>query len=246
MLPLLPVAVLETPHWRVNFRSETYNPELIPSLEKCFQIIEQTKLSLRGWDYPHLSGRPNERGRGSNWVASWSDFGCRNEYWRLYQSGQFIHLFSIEEATNPDWRKELQAMSKSHLGWGSLKEQDWSAVPGFISIRNFLYTVTEIFEFAARLCEKGIYGETFTISIELRRIKGLVLTAERLRPMHNYYAVTENELLKNWTVKREDLLAESSANSLAAVLWFFERFGWAHPPLQTLRKDQDDFVKGRI
>ena len=246
MQPLLPVPTLETPHWRVNLRPETYYPELIPSLEKCYQLIEQTKLSLRGWDYPHVSGRNNERGRGSNWVSSWSEFRGRNEYWRLYQSGQFLHLFSIEEATHPNWRNELQAISKSHLGWGYLKDYDWSAVPGFISIRNFLYTVTEIFEFAARLCEKEIYKETVTISIELKKIKGFVLAAEMLRPMHNYYVASENEFSKSYKVKREDLLAESAANSLAAVVWFFERFGWEHPPLQTLRKDQDDFVKGRV
>lgn len=178
----LPVPVLETPRWRVNVRPESYNAELISSLAECFQIVEQTKLSLRGWDYPHLSHRANERGQGSNWVASWSEFGGRNEYWRLYQSGQFLHLFSVEEATNPEWRKELQAITKSHLGWGSLKEFDWSAVPGFISIRNFLYTITEIFEFAARLCERGLYKDAVAISIELKDIKGFVLTAESCVP----------------------------------------------------------------
>lgn len=246
MQPLLPVPVLETPHWRVNFRLDAYDEELIPSLAKCFQLIEQTKLSLRGWDYPHLSGRANERAQGSNWVASWSAFSGRNEYWRLYQSGQFLHLFSIEEATNPEWRRELQARAQSHLSWGSLKETDWSAVPGFISINNFIYTVTEIFEFAARLCEKEIYKQTVTISIELKDIKGFVLTADKMRAWHNYYAATESVLGKSWDIKREDLIAESAANALKAVLWFFERFGWMNPSLQTLRKDQDDFLKSRV
>lgn len=64
--------------------------------------------------------------------------------------------------------------------------------------------------------------------------------------MHNYYAATENEFLGSWTMKHEDLLAESAATALTVVLWFFERFGWMTPPLQTLRRDQDDFLKGRV
>jgi len=89
----LPVPVFNAPYWRVNFRPNLYSDELIPSLGKCYEIIEKTKLSLRGWDYPHLSRRDTQKGQGANWVSSWSDFMGHNEYWRLYQSGQFFTSF---------------------------------------------------------------------------------------------------------------------------------------------------------
>ena len=95
----LPVPVLEGPHWRVNLRPSEYLPELIPTLSQCFEIIQQTKVHLRGWDYPHLSTRNTERASGSNWIASWTPFMNHNEYWRFYQSGQFLHLFSVREIT---------------------------------------------------------------------------------------------------------------------------------------------------
>jgi hypothetical protein len=241
----LPVPVLDAPHWRVNFRPEEYNPEMIPSLSQCLQIIEQARVRLRGWDYPHLSHRDTERGRGSNWIASWSDFMGQLEYWRLYQSGQFLHLFSVAEATRPGARKELEAQTKGHLGWGDLKDLDWSAIPGFISLINFLYTVTEIFEFAARLSETGLYQGSLNISIGLKGIKGFVLTTEFSRAWYNYYAASEDVLSKTWQIDSKDLLAESAARSLDAVQWFFERFGWMSPPLETLRTDQVNFLKGR-
>src|ERR1700693_4619104 len=97
MTTSLPVPVLEVPHWRVNVRPATYKAERIPSLSSCFDIVRKTKVSLRGWDYPHLSNRTNEQGIGRNWVAAWSDFWGHLEYWRFYQSGQFMPLLGVRE-----------------------------------------------------------------------------------------------------------------------------------------------------
>jgi len=129
----LPTPVLEHPHWRVNFRPAEYREDMISSLGKCFEIIEKTKLRLRGWDYPHLSGREAERGQGTNWVYSWSDFLGSYEYWRFYQSGQFLHLFSIREAIESEWREKLQREMQSHriLSDGEI---DWESVPGFFQL----------------------------------------------------------------------------------------------------------------
>lgn len=240
----LPVSVLEVPHWRVNFRAvEKYEKELIPSLSDCFELIEHTKVRLRGWDYPHLSYQPNERNYGSNWVASWSNFMGLLEYWRLYQSGQFLHLFSIKEVANPSWKKDLEAATKFHLQ--HITDIDWSVVPGFIDIINFLYTVTEIFEFAARLCQKDLYRGTITISIHLKNVSGFLLTVdERSRLWRRYYATSENILGHSWNLRSDVLVASSSEQSFKATAWFFERFGWTDPT--GLKKDQETFLKGLV
>lgn len=230
----LPVPVLEGPHWRVNLRPGEYQPELIPTLSQCFETIQQTKVRLRGWDYPHLSTRDTERAIGSNWIASWTPFMNHNEYWRFYQSGQFLHLFSVREITNEDWRAKLRRRLLPD-----------SAVPGVLSILNFLYTVTEIFEFSTRLCEKGIYRNDVTISIELKNVKGFILSEEDgFLPRHS--STAETDLGKAWTVHARNLIAGSKDYSLAAVGWFFERFGWLNPPLDALKKDQERFLKGLI
>ncbi|HUK55151.1 MAG TPA: hypothetical protein VLY20_00650 [Nitrospiria bacterium] len=236
--------ILHAPHWRVNLRPEKYEPELIPSLKECFEQIEKAKVSLRGWDYPHLSNRQIERDQGLNWVASWSDFWGHKEYWRLYQSGQFIHLFTVREASEQEWRNKLEADTKKHLG--RMKDIDWSKVPGFISIINFIYTVTEIFEFAARLSQKSIYHGTITITIELKGIRGFVLTMDAQRFWHGYYATSENKLGRSWVGPSNELVANSAEISLEVVNWFFERFGWLDIRPDLLRSDQENFLKRRI
>jgi hypothetical protein len=236
----LPVPVIENPHWRVNFRPDDYNEELIPTLKKCYEIIEKNKLSLRGWDYPHLSNFNTERGTGNSWVASWYDFMHHLEYWRLYQSGQFLHLFSVGEATRVEWREQL----RSQMGNFALQDIDWEKVPGFISILNFIYRMTEIFEFASRLCQAEVYKGLITIDIKLKGIKGFVLSAEWI--WRNYYAATENEIGSSWSYESDILVAESADQALKAIAWFFERFNWLSPPIDVFRQDQDNFLKGRI
>ncbi|MEW5912292.1 MAG: hypothetical protein AB1814_07035 [Thermodesulfobacteriota bacterium] len=237
----LPVPVLKYPHWRVNIRPAEYNNHLIPTLNECINVIEKTKVSLRGWNYPHLSHRREEQAFGGNWIASWSDFMGHNEYWRFYQSGQFVHLFSVREATEPGWRKEIEETMRSHM-----RDREWSEVPGFISILNFIYTTTEIFEFAARLCETGIYAGIINISITLKDIRGFVLSAGWDRSRHEYYAADEESLKNSWPIKSDALVAESIDYSRSAIIWFFERFGWLSPPIEVIRRDQENLLKKLI
>lgn len=239
----LPVPVLDYPHWRVNFRPAEYKEQLIPTLGKCFEIIEKNNLCLRGWDYPHLSRRDTERGHGNNWVASWSDFLGHYEYWRFYQSGQFIHLFSVREATETEWRKKLESEMRSHLSY--LGDIDWEKVPGFISIINFTYTITEIYEFVARLCQSQIYAGTINIKIELRGIKGFVLSAPWERVCHSYHAASEDILTKSNDFESDQLVATSKEVALESIVWFFERFGWLNPSINVISNDQENLLKGR-
>ena len=238
----LPVPVLNAPHWRVNFRPKLYKTESIESLEKCFKIIEKNKLSFRGWDYPHLSSLNEEKECGDDWIASWSNFMGHIEYWRFYQSTQFIHLFSVREAVKKEWRRKLETDMRSHLS--RMKDEDWDNIPGFISIVNFIYQITEIYEFAARLCESQIYNADMNIKIELKDIEGFVLVAPWERAWHSYYASKRKILSHSKDYESDILIATSRDEALKAIVWFFERFGWLSPPTNIIRHDQENLIKG--
>ena len=97
----------------------------------------------------------------ANGVESWVKNQYATEYWRLYQSGQFLHLFTFEENTS---HYQSQQRAARRLG-------DGSVVRGFVYFPSFLYTVTEIFEFATRLCLKELYRGSLEITIELKDIE---------------------------------------------------------------------------
>ena len=242
--PSLPVPVLEHPHWRVNMRPPDYEPERIPSLSACFELIQATKLSLRGWDYPHLSHLPNQRGTGNRWVAAWSDFMNHIEYWRLYQSAQFIHLFAVREAVEPQWRARLRHAAESHGSY--VKEVDWDKVPGYFSLLNFLYTVTEIFEFAARIAQRGLFTGEVVLTVELKNVSGFVLTPDVDRAWSGVRAASEAVIGRSWQIESRELVSSNSEVAVQATAWFFERLGWLEPALEVLRRDQEKFLAGRL
>ena len=205
------------------------------------KVIEKAKVQLRGWDFPHLSRRENEVGQGSDWIASWADFMGSIEYWRFFQSGQFIYFGAVRESTESEWTARLRDWAKSHLR--HLKDIDWNTVPGYISMVNLLYGFTEYFEFAARLAQAGVYKDKVLVRIELHGAKGFMLTTELSRLWREYCVSHENDLTHTWTLPSEELIANSAEHSLAAAGWFFESFGWMNPNLDGLRREQQKFLR---
>ena len=233
--PTLPVPVLEQPHWRVNFRPAEYDPELIPTLAECFRLVEQTSVRFRGWPYPYLSNRQDERGRLTNGVASWTDNEYATEYWCLYQSGQFLHLFTFEENT-PDCQRQQQSLRRPYR----------PHTPGCVDFLDFLYTVTEIFEFATRLCLKELYRGSLEISIELKDIQGFRLwSSDPARRVRSEWISHESNLRKSWPFPSAELIANSADRALDAAIWFFERFGWESPNKDSLSRDQREMLSWR-
>ena len=107
--PELPVPVLERPHWRVVVRPNEFDAERIPSLADCWSTVERSRVALRGWDYPHID-HENQAG-GEDWIASWIHWGLYIEYWRLFQSGQFVH--PLQASVKTTLRSERQRSRRS-------------------------------------------------------------------------------------------------------------------------------------
>jgi len=225
-------------------RPLAYEPERISSLSACFDLIQSTKLSLRGWDYPHLSNKPQQRATGNRWIAGWSDFMNHIEYWRFYQSAQFLHLAAVREAVQPQWRAQLRDAAESHGSWRT--DVNWDKVPGYFSLLNFLYTVTEIVEFAARLAQRGVYPGEIALTIELRKVSGFVLTPDLDRAWSGVRETFEPNIGRTWNFEGPDLVATSAEIALQVSAWFFERLGWLDPSIEVLRRDQKKFLEGRL
>jgi hypothetical protein len=216
---------------------------MIPTLADCVRIIEQCRVALRGWDFPHLSHERDEREFGDNYVASWAYFMDEIEYWRFYQSGQFLHLHAIQESVSAKWRKQLEADARGHLRHLHV---DWSRIGGFISLMNFFYRIIEIVEFATRLCQKDVYRDHLSITIELKQIKNFLLTTDWRRSWSELRKCKQESLGHSWTVHSTQLIAGSSDHSLKIAKWFFERFGWLNPSDDILRREQQNFLEGRV
>lgn len=226
------------PHWHVVIRPTEHQAERIPALSECWGLIDTSAVLLRGWDYPHVSPRIEERGKGNDWIASWSDFQRHLEYWRLYQSGQFVHLFAFSEDTD----EGADRRARSDIDF-----PDGFQPSGYLSIVNVVYTITEIFEFAARLAQKGFPGQSVSVEIEMRNVKDRVLFAREItRGWWGFFAAEQETIGKKWEVPVEVLMSDSAGLARSAVRWFFERFGWMDPPDQLVIGDQRKLLERRL
>lgn len=236
----LPVSVADVPHWRVIIRPDLYRPERIKTLAECKNIIENTSVKLRGWHYPYVSSKLAERGHGLDWVASWTGDNGHLEYWRFYQSGQFLHLFSIRELNDPRWQAVLKSRVLKH-GSPELVEKAESA-KGFISIENFIYRMTEIFEFAARLATQEIYKGSMYVEVELKGVAGFALSSDSRDAWNRCCAAADSELGQTWKIDCRDIISNSPHYARKACAWFFERFGWLPPAPEIIKREQEIFL----
>ncbi|MGA2324417.1 MAG: hypothetical protein ABSG22_11280 [Sedimentisphaerales bacterium] len=214
----LPEKIVKLPHWRVIYRPSTYK-QRIPDSQAAFDLVRKSLVRLRGWDYPYVSVDCAEQIREREYVASGCDWSDMIEYWRLYYSGQFIHLFSLRENAFYD-------------------------EPGFIDITNTLYCIAEVIEFAARLSEKGIYQDSLQIFIQIKKIKDFRLWAKD-RFWRGTYPATSNLIEKKIDVNVSDLLGQAASLTLDTTIYVLKLFGWDNPPRDILKNDLDKFLAGK-
>lgn len=233
----LPVPVQDAPHWRVILRPETFEAERISTLKECWNLMESCRVLLRGWDYPHVDRE--DRANGQAWIASWCDWKGHREYWRFYQSGQFIHLCSFWEDSYPEKAKQRAQRIR-------FMPQDFSP-SGYLDIVDMLCTITEIFEFATRLAQKGVFGDSLSITVQMTEIKDRILIAWDLsRIWDGFYRATEHTLAKERRLETELLVSKSAELARDTTAWFYERFGWMDASPQLLANEQQKLLEGRI
>ncbi len=130
----------------------------------------------------------------------------------------------------------------SHLKHHS--DTAWNVVPGYISLVNLVYSITEYFEFATRICQAGVYRGNLDISLDLNGVKGHLLTTDWMLRQH--CAASEDHLSKTWHISSEGLIASSSEHSLKAIVWLCECFGWMSPNVEAIKRDQAKLLSGRL
>lgn len=234
----LPVPVLEHPHWRVNYRPSTYVAGKLPTLGECWELLQKTTVRFRGWAFPHIPPRDSERDYGDTWIAGWSHYRSHVEYWRFYQSPQFLYLGNLREVTDPAYSSELRNAMTLHADSAS----DLQSVRGFLSLTNSIYTITEFFEFAARLAQAGVYVDPITIDISIKGIAGFMLAADRNKVWSSDYIARQPDLRYETTLAPAELVASAAEHAVRCAVWLFERFGWVKPNLDAIRTDQQQLL----
>jgi hypothetical protein len=232
--------IKEGPHWRLVIRPQPHVDERLP-LEECLGTVAAATVHFRGWDFPHFNRRESPEIRVDS-VGSADNFRGHLEYWRQFQSGQFVYIASVREWSLGEWGETLRRASERHLNVS--ESFDWPAVPGFVDLVNFVYIITEFFEFAARLTQALPRAEEVEITVGLYGIGGFVLTTDdQRRSLWEYYASAEDTLERTVSLPLLELVASSHEQALDVIRWFFVRFGWLNPNMESIRRDQEELMR---
>ncbi len=206
----------------------------------CKDIVEKTQVKLRGWYYPHFPTRIDANSNivpCENCYEAWIDWGAHKEYWRMYQSSQFIHYLALRE----DW---LEGDS-----WFQELNQKVKANETLFVLSSIVFQITEIYEFLIRLATQGLYENGVNVYLTLKNTKDRKLWLDdRSRVGFSFDRITgaKEIILPEKFLTKNDLMKGSRELALPSILYVLERFDWSQPPIDTITADQERLLNRRL
>ena len=226
-------------YWRINFEPLDYDKKL-KTLGECKDIIEKNTVQLRGWDYPHFPRRNDENASvepGNNFYEGKENWNDHIEFWRMYQSGQFLHYLALRD----DWHE--------YDGWGITTNNRRNIQQGeIINITGEItYELTEIFEFLSRLAKKGVYDGGVRVTISLHNTKGrqLAILDPGRFPLMGVYKTSSETIEFSEKYTKDEVVDKSKELAFDAIIYILDRFGWHNPSSEVISRDQGNLLSGR-
>lgn len=202
-------------HWRIVIRPHRSLAETL-TLGRCFEEVERARVSIRGWDYPHISRRNDEQGgteRTEQFVENWCDWHTQVEFWRMYKSSQFLSYSALYD--------DMEALA----GGQPLGAE--------LNVMDVIYSVSEFTEFAYRLAANGLYAQGFSIQVGLVGTSQRRLVAGRGRiPFFDAMRTAAAKIEIERSVTSDELDAGAQPTALSILLEIFDHFGWNPSPDQ--------------
>ncbi|MFA5158477.1 MAG: hypothetical protein WC451_04825 [Patescibacteria group bacterium] len=227
-------------YWKIIIRPIEFKADRISDKEKAEKTIESSKLSFRGWDYPHIDRDEKIFPSGPDSVSSFCDWpeGQHFEFWKLYLNGQFVHYFSMPEDYSMDEQEKEKARRSLHF---SGQEKNDS----FFSIINALYSITEIHFFAANLAKLVDFGEKVEILVELGGVKGRVLFfwGDPFRYLSQTYPCHYEPIIQPKIVDTKELISNPGNLALDFFINILKEFTWKGANKEVFIGDQKKLIE---
>ncbi len=230
--------IRSTGYWEVTIRPDGFNSEKIDSLSNCRELLQNSIVSLRGWDYPHIEAHIITNGQ--DYIEHKTDYTDHPnfgyvEYMRLYQSAQYYHIFAL--------REDYSNLSEKVL---LLPMQSPSPSGRYMSILSTVYTLTEIFAFASKFYSQ-IDCTSIKIKIELHGMADRQLFFyDSSRDLRRDYRSAIPDIEYEKIILKEELIATFDKLALNSTAYIFERFNWNISSPMMFSEEQKKFLERRL
>ena len=218
---------------KVIFEPKIYDENRIQK-KNLQEILEKSKVSLRGWSFPHIpiedredGKRPYSMGNGVEFYISWQGI---IEVSRFYQSGQFLSKFALREDTLGElYGKPLEAGK-------------------YLDFLGLIYKVTEIILFIKNLLENTDIEEG-EITIEINNTRDRELESIFSRTILSFnggYICRMNKVVVSCKVNKERMVTDPLGISRELIKSIFDDFNWKNYSEQMIQTHQENLVNRRI
>jgi hypothetical protein len=213
-------------HWDVEIRPLPFDADRLDyaALE---DVLEKTTVRMRGWPVPYIDYREPWL-RGNDWIGQDIDalLVSHLEAWRLFTSGQFVHLRAI----TADWG-EADLIAPARLN------------EKVIPVWEILFYLTEVAELAARLALKIKTPGSMLLRAKLADMagRGLVVGQSNRAEFFQPYVQQQDVLQAEAQVQVDELVTEPRDVALELARYLLLRFGWK-PAIEQLRGHQQELI----
>jgi len=218
-------------YWTVNVHPMKFEEKRIVRIGECKKLVSDSRVRLRGWDYPHIDNQGITT--CNDWVESYSDWDRHREYWRFYQSAQFIHYFVCREDLQKDLRQQIYYANEE--------------AKSFLSIISTIYSITEMFLFISRLAEKELFKEGLSVKLKLDKMldRQLFFYDQSRELFHDYICKIETiEISRN--ISNQEIITDFDSIAIDFIIEIFERFNMDNIPKELFKNEQLKFLEGKI
>jgi hypothetical protein len=216
-------------YWRVIIRPTVFIEKKVNEIPSLLSLIDDNQVKIRGWSFPYVNYREQPH-IDLDWIGQEFDREHHKSIWRLYQSGQFLHI----KALALDWRDESTFWPAGE-GWE----------PGnLLSAGDTIATLTEIFEFAARLSMSDAGSKKMHIKIVIGNLQDRFLyidSSQNKWPFDRTYQISIDEFPYVKEVESSELITNSKEMAINVAKDLFQRFHWNIQDIEVLRSWQQEF-----
>ncbi|MCU7492773.1 MAG: hypothetical protein HF312_17495 [Ignavibacteria bacterium] len=223
-------------YWRINFQPLKIDIKF-DLLKECKDIVLKNAVNLRGWDYPHVPLRNDENGailKKNNFVEGFEDFGNHKEFWRMYQSGQFLYYRGLRE----DWFDEDPWKIRYVK---EIKPGKYLGI--FMSV---IFEITEAYLFLSRLTQSGLYSKGVLLNVSLRNTEKRELWTEyKGMPFVEPRFTGAKDLNFSVQYTKDEVISNPKELAAKLIEQIFDRFGW-NPDPGLIKQSQEELLSGKI
>lgn len=225
-------------YWRIEIHSTEYQANRLSTRAGMEDLLSKATVSLRGWPYPYYGVRAEDLAYNGKWLEGKVNWDRFREYWRLYESGQWIHYSNVRTAGIP--REEI------FRGRAPLPPQH----AGYISVRvEVLFTLTEILHFAVGLAQYGVLEPEAFLSIELHNTKDYMLFESFERFFRDGYVnPSDTPITFEHRLSTDELPALADKIALDMAVKVYSIFNWipAEAAIRNLVEEQRKLIERRL